>query len=206
MYKKVFKRLLDFALSLIGIIVLSPFFLIFIILGAIFMRGNPFYLSERAGKNDTRFKMIKFKSMTNKKDKDGNLLSPELRVNKYGNFIRKTSIDELPQIFNILIGNMSIVGPRPLPPDRLADCVGELSVRYDVLPGLTGLAQVSGRNGLTFIEKFHYDAEYVNTLSFKNDVKIFFKTFGVVFKQSGVKYADGRVDNLPTDESQQKKD
>lgn len=153
-YEKYFKRLLDIVCSLAAIIVFSWLYIILIILGAIFMRGNPFFTQERPGKDEKIFKLIKFRSMDNRKDKNGNLLPDEVRLNKYGQFLRKTSLDELPEAFNILKGDMSIIGPRPLLVSYLPWYTEEEKQRHDVRPGLSGLAQVNGRNSVTWEEKF----------------------------------------------------
>lgn len=155
-YEKYFKRLLDIVCSLAAIIVFSWLYIILIILGAIFMRGNPFFTQERPGKDEKIFKLIKFRSMDNRKDKNGNLLPDEVRLNKYGQFLRKTSLDELPEAFNILKGDMSIIGPRPLLVSYLPWYTEEEKQRHDVRPGLSGLAQVNGRNSVTWEEKFSY--------------------------------------------------
>lgn len=145
LYRPMFKRLYDFLLSLIAIIILSPLLLILTIIGAIIMKGNPFFTQLRPGKNEKIFKLIKFRTMTNQKDKDGNLLPDEQRLVRYGKFLRSTSLDELPELFNILIGNMAIVGPRPLLVSYLEWYNEEEKHRHDVRPGLTGLSQVNGR-------------------------------------------------------------
>lgn len=186
MYAKYFKRALDFVLSLLALVVLSPVFCILIILGAIFMGGNPFFTQERPGKDEKIFKLIKFRSMDNRKDKDGNLLPDDIRLNKYGRLLRSTSLDELPELWNILKGDMSIVGPRPLLVEYLPYYTEEECHRHDVRPGLTGLAQVNGRNNLTWEQKFAYDLEYVYSISFIADIKIIFKTVEKVIKKSDI--------------------
>lgn len=150
MYGKFFKRFLDLILSLCALIILSPLFVVLIILGTIFMRGNPFFFQERPGKDEKIFKLIKFRSMDNRKDKNGTLLPDEIRLNKYGKFLRSTSLDELPELINILIGQLSIIGPRPLLVSYLPYYTEEEHHRHDVTPGLTGLSQVSGRNYVTY--------------------------------------------------------
>ena len=186
MYRKFFKRFFDFMLSLLAIIVLSPILLLLIIIVAIAMRGNPFFVQLRPGKNNKIFKLIKFRTMTNKKDAEGNLLPDDQRLTKFGKFLRKTSLDELPELFNILVGDMSIIGPRPLLVKYLVLYNEEQLHRHDVRPGLTGWAQVNGRNDTTWEKRFQYDLEYVEKLSFALDFKIFFMTIGKVFKRSGV--------------------
>lgn len=186
LYKLFFKRVYDIVLSFLALLVLSPFLLILIIIGAIAMRGNPFFTQDRPGKNGKIFKLIKFRSMSNKKDKDGNLLPDEDRLNKYGKFLRASSLDELPEIINIFLGHMSIVGPRPLLVKYLPLYSEEQARRHEVRPGLTGHAQVNGRNAISWPEKFAYDVEYVDTYSLFMDMKIFFKTIIKVFKREGI--------------------
>ena len=186
LYEPLFKRFWDIVLSGLAIILLSPFLIILIILGAIFMKGNPFFAQQRPGKKGKAFHLIKFRSMSNKKDKDGNLLPDEQRVSKYGNFLRKTSLDELPELFNIFVGNMSIVGPRPLLMEYLPYYTEKEMHRHDVRPGLTGLAQVRGRSFLTWEEIFEYDLEYVNKCSLKVDIAIIFGTIGKVFRRGEI--------------------
>ena len=186
MYAKYFKRSLDFVLSLLALVVLSPVFCILIILGAIFMGGNPFFTQKRPGKDEKIFKLIKFRSMDNRKDKNGNLLPDDIRLNKYGRLLRSTSLDELPELINILKGDMSIVGPRPLLVEYLPYYTKAEKKRHQILPGLTGLAQVNGRNTLTWEEKFRYDITYVENITLWNDIKIIFKTVEKVFKRSDI--------------------
>ncbi|MBE7040939.1 MAG: sugar transferase [Ruminococcaceae bacterium] len=176
MYNKFFKRFFDVFLSALALTVLSPILLILIILGAIVMGGNPFFLQERPGKNEKIFKLIKFRTMSNKKDKDGNLLSDDERLNRYGRILRKTSLDELLELFNILKGDMSIVGPRPLLVEYLPYYTEEEKRRHSVRPGLTGLAQINGRNAITWEEKFTWDLKYIDKITFFGDVKIIFQT------------------------------
>lgn len=180
------KRFWDIVLSFFGITLLSPLFIILIIAGAIGMCGNPFFSQDRPGKKGKIFKLIKFRSMNNKKDKNGNLLPDEDRLTKYGKFLRKTSLDELPELFNIFVGNMSIIGPRPLLVRYLPLYNDEQKHRHDVRPGLTGYAQVNGRNSITWKEKFELDVWYVRNISFLVDLKIFFKTFTVALKRSDI--------------------
>lgn len=193
MYAKFFKRFLDFILSLCAVIVLSPILLILIILGTIFMRGNPFFFQERPGKDEKIFKLIKFRTMDNRKDREGNLLPDEIRLNKYGRFLRSTSLDELPELINILKGDMSIIGPRPLLVSYLPYYTEEEHHRHDVTPGLTGLSQVSGRNYVTWEDKFAMDLEYVRKISFAMDVSILIKTVAVVFKRENIETASSIV-------------
>ncbi len=189
MYAKFFKRVIDFFLSLIAILILSPIFMILIIVGAIVMRGNPFFTQYRPGKigkdgKEKIFKLIKFRTMSNAKDKDGNLLPDDVRLNKYGKFLRSTSLDELPELLNILIGTMAIVGPRPQLVRDMVFMTEEQRLRHTVRPGLTGLAQVSGRNNISWEHKFECDLEYIKKITLFGDLKIIFQTVGKVFKRS----------------------
>lgn len=186
LYKSIFKRLYDILLSSLAIILLSPLLFIMIIVGAIVMRGNPFFTQQRPGKKEKIFRLIKFRSMNNRKDENGNLLPDEVRLNKYGKFIRKTSLDELPELFNIFIGNMSIIGPRPLLVEYLPRYNEQQHHRHDVLPGLTGYAQCHGRNSISWTEKFEMDVWYTKNISFKTDLKIFFETIIAVLKREGI--------------------
>ena len=186
MYKRFFKRFLDFILSLLALIVLSPVLLILIVLGAIKMKGNPFFTQLRPGKNEKIFKLIKFRTMTNAKDADGNLLLDDVRLTKYGKMLRSTSLDELPELINILKGDMSIVGPRPLLIKYLPLYSAKQRHRHDVRPGLTGHAQVHGRNAISWEEKFCYDVEYVNNITFVGDIKIILGTIKAVLKHEGI--------------------
>lgn len=186
MYAKYFKRMIDFCLSLIGLIVLSPLLLLLMLLGAVFMGGNPFFTQERPGKDEKIFKLIKFRTMDNRKDKDGNLLPDEVRLNKYGRFLRSTSLDELPELINILKGDMAIVGPRPLLVRYLERYNEEQHHRHDVRPGLTGYAQAHGRNAISWEDKFAMDVWYTKHITFLGDIKILIDTVMVVFKRSGV--------------------
>lgn len=192
MYAKCIKRILDFMLSLLAIVLLSPFLLILTISGAIVMKGNPFFTQKRPGKIDKKtgeeriFKLIKFRSMTNSKDKNGKLLPNKERLNKYGRIIRALSVDELPSLINILCGDLSIVGPRPLTVAYLPYYTDEERRRHEVRPGLTGLAQCMGRNNLSWEEKFAFDVEYVDNVSFVMDIKIIFKTVASVLKREGI--------------------
>lgn len=190
MYAKYFKRVIDFCLSLIGLIVLLPLLLLLMLLGAVFMGGNPFFTQERPGKDEKIFKLIKFRTMDNRKDKDGNLLPDEVRLNKYGRFLRSTSLDELPELINILKGDMAIVGPRPQLVRDMVFMTPEQRRRHSVRQGLTGWAQVNGRNGISWEDKFKYDLEYVDKISFLFDVKIIIMTVATVFKRDGITMED----------------
>ena len=197
-YVKYFKRLLDIVCSLAAIIAFSWLYIILIILGVIFMRGNPFFTQERPGKDEKIFKLIKFRSMNNRKDKNGKLLPDEIRLNKYGQFLRKTSLDELPEAFNILKGDMSIIGPRPLLVSYLPWYTEEEKQRHDVRPGLSGLAQVNGRNSVTWDEKYSWDLKYVDRITFLGDVKIILDTVKKAFiKVEGVELNhEGNLANI----------
>lgn len=186
LYKYFFKRFYDFLLSLIAIVILSPILLILTIIGAIAMKGNPFFTQLRPGKKGKIFKLIKFRTMTSQKDENGNLLPDEKRLNKYGKLLRATSLDELPELFNILLGHMSIVGPRPLLVKYLPLYSEEQAKRHNVRPGLTGWAQVNGRNALSWPEKFKLDVDYVHKISIFKDIKILFMTVFKVFKREGI--------------------
>ena len=186
MYKKGIKRFLDFFLSLCALIVLSPILLILIILGTVFMKGNPFFTQERPGKDEKIFKLIKFRTMDNRRDKNGELLPDNIRLNKYGRFLRASSLDELPELINIIKGDMSIIGPRPLLVRYLERYNDEQKHRHDVRPGLTGYAQAHGRNAISWEDKFAMDVWYVRNLSFFVDVQILFETIKTVFKHEGI--------------------
>ena len=192
MYAKFFKRFFDFTLSLIALIVLSPVFLILIIVGAVAMGGNPFFTQLRPGKINKKtgqekiFRLVKFRTMSNKKDKDGNLLPDEVRLNKYGRILRSTSLDEIPELINIIKGDMSIVGPRPLLVKYLPYYSEKQRLRHTVRPGLTGYAQAHGRNGLDWDRKLQMDVDYIHHVTLINDIKIIFATVASVLKRDGV--------------------
>ena len=199
MYAKYFKRGLDFCLSLIAVIILSPLLLILTLVGAMAMKGNPFFVQERPGKNEKIFKLIKFRTMDNRKGENGELLPDDIRLNRYGRFLRSTSLDELPELLNVFKGDMAIVGPRPLLVTYLPYYTKEEHHRHDVRPGLTGLAQINGRNAISSWEsRFAYDLEYVNHCSFIMDIKIIFKTVYKVVKRSDIQVGSeikaGRLD------------
>lgn len=190
MYAKCFKRVIDFTLSVIALIVLSPVLLILVIVGAIAMKGNPFFLQPRPGKKgkdgkEKIFKLIKLRTMSNAKDKDGNLLPDDQRLGKYGAWLRSTSLDELPELVNIALGSLSICGPRPFLVRDVVFMSEEQRRRHDVRPGLTGLAQVNGRNNITWEQKIEFDLEYIDKgITFIGDVKIVLQTVGKVLKRS----------------------
>lgn len=187
MYRKGFKRCFDFILSLMGLIVISPIFLVVMILLFFYNKGaGAFFTQSRPGKNGKIFKVIKFKSMTDEKDEQGVLLPNEKRITPIGTFIRKTSLDEIPQLINVLKGDMSLIGPRPLRVDYLPLYSKEQSRRHDVRPGITGWAQVNGRNSISWAEKFKLDVWYVDNISFLLDFKIIFLTIKKVFMREGI--------------------
>lgn len=223
MYAKFWKRFFDFTLSLLALIVLSPLLVILKIIGAIAMRGNPFFTQARPGKIDKKtgkekiFKLIKFRTMSNKKDENGNLLPDEARLNRYGKFLRSISADELPSLINIVLGNLALVGPRPQLVRDMVFMSDEQRKRHSVRPGLTGLAQVNGRNNITWEQKFEYDLQYIDRgITFIGDLKIILQTVGKVLKRSDVvregtvsdvDYGDwlmleGKVDQATYDEKQ----
>lgn len=196
MYAKFWKRILDFYISLIALIVFSPVLLVLTVVGAIVMKGSPFFTQLRPGKDEKIFKLVKFRSMTMEKDRDGNLLPDEKRLTKYGRFLRASSLDELPELWNILKGDMSIVGPRPLVSEYLPFYKAEERCRHSVRPGLTGLAQVNGRNNLTWDEKFQFDITYVNQISLRNDVKILLLTVKKVICREDIGQGSERPVNM----------
>jgi len=186
MYHRFFKRLIDFVLSVVGAIILSPLLVVLIILGAIFMGGNPFFTQDRPGLHGKVFKLIKFRTMDNRKDANGELLPDEVRLNKYGRFLRSTSLDELPELFNIVAGHMAIVGPRPLLVQYLPLYNEEQAHRHDVRPGLTGYAQAHGRNSVSWEDKFAMDVWYTRNVSFALDIQILVDTVKTVVKKEGI--------------------
>ena len=187
-YKQFFKRFWDIVLSGLALIVLSPILLTLMIVGAIEMQGNPFFIQKRPGKKDKNgneqiFKLIKFRTMSNKKDESGKLLPDEQRLNKYGIFLRSTSLDELPEFINVFVGNMSIIGPRPQLVKDMLFMSEEQRCRHNVKPGLSGLAQVNGRNNITWEQKFNYDLLYISSISVFGDIVLILKTILKVFKR-----------------------
>ncbi|HFR4093048.1 TPA: sugar transferase [Streptococcus suis] len=190
LYEKYFKRLIDFTLSLIALVLLSPVIFLVCIL-VYFKLGSPvLFKQERPGKDEKIFKMYKFRTMTDEKDERGQLLPDNVRLTSFGKWLRSTSLDELPELFNILKGDMSIVGPRPLLAKYLPLYSEEQARRHEVRPGLTGYAQANGRNSLSWHEKFIMDVEYVDNITFKGDVKIIFQTILAVSKRSGISSAE----------------
>ena len=186
MYAKYIKRMLDFILSLMSLIILMPLMIIITILVRIKLGSPVIFKQERPGKNEKIFTLYKFRTMTDKKDENGNLLPDSERITKFGEILRSTSLDELPELFNIIKGDMAIVGPRPLLTEYLPLYNEEQKHRHDVRPGLTGLAQVEGRNSISWEEKFKDDIKYVNKITFINDLKIVLKTAIKVFKREGI--------------------
>ena len=186
LYAKYIKRIIDCFLACLALIVLSPIMLVTYILVRAELGGPAIFTQARPGLNEKIFKLYKFRTMTNEKDENGNLLPDDKRLTKFGKFLRSTSLDELPELINIIKGDMAIVGPRPLLVDYLQYYNEEQKHRHDVRPGLTGLAQVNGRNSITWEQKFKQDIEYIQKISFINDIKIIFKTIAKVFKREGI--------------------
>lgn len=190
MYSTIFKRLIDFLSALVGLILISPLFLVLITLLSIYNNGKPFFYQLRAGKNGRLFTIIKLKTMNDKRGANGELLPALERVTKIGNICRKYSLDEIPQLVNILKGDMSLIGPRPLLPEYLELYTEEQNRRHEVMPGITGWAQINGRNAITWEQKFEYDIYYVNNQSFLLDVKILWLTIYKVIKRSDINSSD----------------
>lgn len=186
LYCKLIKRFMDFLIATLSIIIFSPLLIILAILVRVKLGGPVIFKQERPGLNGKVFKLYKFRTMTDAKDENGNLLDDEYRLTSFGKKLRSTSLDELPELYNILKGDMSIVGPRPLLVKYLPLYNDEQKRRHDVRPGLTGLAQVSGRNAITWTEKFNKDIEYVDNVSLGLDISIFFKTIYCVLKKEGI--------------------
>lgn len=190
MYAKYIKRSVDIILSFCALSVLSPILLVLIVLGWIKMKGNPFFTQLRPGKDEKIFRLIKFRTMTNEKDKDGNLLPDEVRLTGYGKLLRSTSLDELPELINILKGDMSIVGPRPQLVRDMVFMTDVQRLRHTVRPGLTGLAQANGRNAILWESKLSFDLQYIENITFLGDIKIILKTVVSVFKREGITEED----------------
>ncbi len=192
MYSRFFKRVLDLFLALSGFLLLFPIIALLAVIGAVAMRGNPFFTQMRPGKIDKKsgeeriFRLIKFRTMDNRRDEQGNLLPDEVRLNAYGRFLRATSLDELPELINIIKGDMAIVGPRPLLVRYLPRYSQTQRRRHEVRPGLTGYAQVCGRNAISWEQKFALDVEYVDNITFAGDMKIVFLTVKAVLKREGI--------------------
>jgi lipopolysaccharide/colanic/teichoic acid biosynthesis glycosyltransferase len=186
MYKLIFKRILDFTAACIGLLIFSPIFIIVAIGLFLENNGKPFFVQLRPGKNGEIFKIVKFKTMNDKKDVDGNLFPDEKRLTKIGAFVRKTSLDEIPQLLNVLKGDMSLIGPRPLLPEYLPFYNDFQNRRHEVKPGITGWAQVNGRNAISWEQKFEFDVWYVHNVSFLLDLRIVFLTLKKVFRSEGI--------------------
>ena len=186
MYARFWKRLLDFLLALTALLVLSPLLLLLTVAGAVAMRGNPFFAQPRPGRGERIFRLIKFRTMSDRRDASGALLPDGERLNGYGRFLRKTSLDELPELFNILVGQMALVGPRPLLTAYLPLYSEEQHHRHDVRPGLTGYAQIYGRNAVPWEERFRMDVWYTQNITFRLDCRILLDTVRVVFRHDGI--------------------
>ncbi|MCR4030926.1 MULTISPECIES: sugar transferase [Flavobacterium] len=196
MYKILFKRVIDFFISLIFLIIFSPIFIIVTTFLVIANQGKPFFIQVRPGKDGKEFKIIKFKTMNDKKDSHGNLLADEFRLTTVGAFVRKTSLDEIPQLLNVLKGDMSLIGPRPLLPQYMSLYNDFQKQRHNIKPGITGWAQINGRNAISWEQKFEYDVYYVQNISLALDVKIVFLTIKKVFISEGI-----NADNSATTEA-----
>lgn len=190
MYPKIFKPLFDFFFALAGLIILSPLFLIVTVLLSFANKGNPFFVQERPGKKERIFKIVKFRTMTNERDASGNLLPDEKRLTRIGKLVRKTSLDEIPQLVNVFLGDMSLIGPRPLLPQYLKIYNERQKKRHEVRPGITGWAQVNGRNAISWKQKLEYDAWYVENLTFAVDIKILLLTIKKVILSEDINTAD----------------
>ncbi|MGA9589641.1 MAG: sugar transferase [Salegentibacter sp.] len=190
MYKNFIKPIIDFSFALIGLLILSPLLLVIIVLLAIANGGKPFFFQSRPGKNGKIFRIVKFRTMTDARDAKGDLLPDSERLTGAGKIVRKTSIDEIPQLFNVLKGEMSLIGPRPLLPQYLEIYSPRQSRRHEVRPGITGWAQVNGRNAISWSRKLEYDVWYVEHISFLLDMKIFFKTLKKVVASEGINTAN----------------
>lgn len=192
MYKNFFKRIIDFFISFFALILLSPFLVLTSIILFIQNKGTPFFLQIRPGKDQKAFKIIKFKTMTDQRDVEGNLLPDDQRITSLGKVIRKLSIDELPQLINVIKGDMSLVGPRPLLFKYIPFFSKEQLRRHEVRPGITGWAQVNGRNSISWTKKFQLDVEYIDKLSFMLDIQILYLTILKVVKKEGVNQQEDR--------------
>ena len=190
MYKRFFKQVIDFLIAFAALIILSPILLMVVILLGFANKGNPFFFQNRPGKDERIFKIVKFRTMTNERDENGILLPDADRLTGIGKFVRKTSIDEIPQLINVLMGDMSLIGPRPLLPEYLPIFNERQKKRHSVRPGITGWAQVNGRNAISWNKKFEYDVWYVENLSFTLDMKILFKTIKKVIISEGINTQD----------------
>jgi undecaprenyl phosphate N,N'-diacetylbacillosamine 1-phosphate transferase len=189
MYRHFFKRVIDLLLSTLAFVVLLPVFIVLTIVLFFANQGKPFFFQLRPGRNERIFRVIKFKTMNDRRDKQGALLPDELRLTSFGKFVRKTSLDELPQLLNVIKGDMSLIGPRPLLVDYLSLYNEKQKRRHLVRPGITGWAQVNGRNAISWKQKFEYDVWYVDNLSFKLDIQIIIKTLVKIVKSEGINSA-----------------
>lgn len=205
MYNKYIKRVLDFSISLSAMIILLPLFIVLIIIGSLFMHGNPFFIQERPGRNEKIFKLIKFRTMNNIRDSNGELLPDMDRLNRYGTFLRKTSLDELPELLNILKGDMAFVGPRPLLIKYLPYYTERERIRHKVRPGLTGLAQVHGRNNLCWDKRLDMDVQYVERITLVDDVRIIILTIKKVLKHEDI-VLTGKYKILDLDQERKNRD
>lgn len=197
---------MDFMLSFVALIIFSPVILSFTVIGVIMMKGNPFFSQKRPGKDEKIFKLYKFRTMTNKKDTEGNLLPDEKRLTKYGRFLRSTSIDELPELINILKGDMSIVGPRPLLISYLPWYTEREKHRHDVRPGLSGLAQINGRNYLDWDHRLAYDVKYVENITLLGDINIILLTIKKAMKRENIAVDTGKVETNLAKERKEKEE
>nr|WP_294776171.1 sugar transferase [uncultured Flavobacterium sp.] len=204
MYKNIFKIVLDFTVALIGLVLLFPIFLLVTLLLWLANNGKPFFIQERPGKNGKVFKIIKFKTMNDAKDKDGHLLPDEKRLTVIGKFVRKTSLDEIPQLLNVLMGDMSLIGPRPLLPSYLEYYTPFQNRRHEVKPGITGWAQVNGRNAISWDQKFELDVWYVDHISLLLDLRIMIKTFQKIINTNEIS-AEGHATMPRFDDLQRNK-
>jgi lipopolysaccharide/colanic/teichoic acid biosynthesis glycosyltransferase len=191
MYPKIFKRIIDFSIALISLLFFSPLIILIFIILFFVNKGSPFFKQPRTGKNERSFIIVKFKTMTNEKDENGVLLNEKLRLTRFGKFLRKTSLDELPQLYNVLMGDMSFVGPRPLLIEYLPYYTDEERRRLIVRPGITGLAQINGRNYILWEDRVKYDLEYVDSVSFKTDLSILTKTVMAVIQHKNITVDEG---------------
>lgn len=194
MYAKCLKRVIDFCCALVAICCLSPLLVLLTVIGAIKMKGNPFFTQPRPGKDERIFKLVKFRTMTNEKDASGKLLPDDVRLNAYGKFLRSTSLDELPELFNILKGDMAVIGPRPQLVRDMVFMTPEQRKRHTVRQGLSGLAQISGRNAITWESKIDFDLQYIKKITFWGDVKIILTTLNKAF----IKRSDITEENCDT--------
>ena len=186
MYSRCLKRVLDFCCALAALCCLSPLLVLLTLVGAIKMRGNPFFTQPRPGKGEKIFRLVKFRTMTNQRDASGKLLPDDVRLTAYGRFLRSTSLDELPELFNILKGDMSVIGPRPQLVRDMVFMTPEQRKRHTVRQGLSGLAQINGRNAVTWEKKIDYDLEYIRRITLLGDLKIILQTLSKVFKRDGI--------------------